>query len=121
MSIPATSPLFRRSRLPIKDRGAWWSIRLARMASFLPILISSVREIRWGVVFPGRSPAARRGDSWEMFEPVNTLEKLDQAVCRLVNRETLLSDEPPRPKFAHRPQYGMAIVPMTLLVLYSVD
>jgi hypothetical protein len=56
-----------------------------------------------------------------MFEPVNTLEKLDQAVCRLVNRETLLSDEPPRPKFAHRPQYGMAIVPMTLLVLYSVD
>jgi hypothetical protein len=39
-----------------------------------------------------------------MFEQVNTLEKLDQAVCRLVNRETPLLDEPPTPKFGHRPQ-----------------
>jgi hypothetical protein len=61
----------------------WRGMRLARKASFLPISISSVREIE-SAAGSGRIPrvfpnSARRGDAWEMFEQVNMLEKLDQA------------------------------------------
>ena len=34
-------------------------------------------------------------------------------VTRLVNREMPLADEPPTPKFGHRPQSGMATIQIT--------
>jgi hypothetical protein len=83
MSIPATAPLFRRSRLPVKDRGDagqfGWRGR-PHFYRFRYRLFGKLNRLQGAAVFPGCSQILLGvGDAWEMFEQVNMLEKLDQA------------------------------------------